>query len=376
MRKKVIKTDGMSMDEKEKLRKQLKEEYEYKLHLAEENLPGLKERLKARGYTLTDDYKVYKIVDGVAVWLSPVATLNVINGKPEVTQQDKNRMVWSLRKEGKLKTPFFERTEVRALVILCFIVVGFPFMAYGIFGVSKVFIGIAKGEYDSHYQGYRERAIKEGESFFDPATRFSNRFDNVYPKPVDVDDDILIPVNETKEERAVRYKNQRTKEREEYYNSTHWDFWKDAIFYLKPTKRSLISPKAAFFSILTIGQFAKIQIFYFFNWLHVMILTTDFGYYMDERYELASIQNDMQLALLIPFVMGPMAAAFLYPVTIVLAGIFIMLFLPSQLMDETCMTEEEIDSARTVLSILAAKSVFDSAEELKRRKNNPVKFDE
>lgn len=362
MRKKIIKTDDMTIDEKKELRKKLKEEYEYKLHLAEENLPGLKERLKARGYTLTDDYKIYKIVDGVAVWLSPVATLNVINGKPEVTQQDKNRMVWSLRKEGKLKTPFFERTEVRALVILCFIVVGFPFMAYGIFGVSKVFIGVAQGKYDSDYQWKREQAIKNGESFFNP-------YDYFYKN-------IQIPINETEEERAVRYKSQRIKEREEYYNSTHWNFWKDAIFYLKPTKRSLISPKAAFFSILTIGQFVKIQTFYFFNWLHVMILTTDFGYYMDERYELASIQNDMQLALLIPFIMGPMAAAFLYPVTIVLGSVFITLFLPYWLMDETCMTEEEIDSARTVLSILAAKSVFDSTEELKRRKTNPVKFDE
>lgn len=372
MRKKIIKTDDMTIDEKKELRKKLKEEYEYKLHLAEENLPGLKERLKARGYTLTDDYKIYKIVDGVAVWLSPVATLNVINGKPEVTQQDKNRMVWSLRKEGKLKTPFFERTEVRALVILCFIVVGFPFMAYGIFGVSKIFIEVANGGYESDFQRNREIAIREGKNFFE-----SSRYIFVEENPYfPMEENILIPVNETDEERTVRYEKQRAKEREEYYNSPSLGLWKSSVNYLKFIKFPPLTPKTAFCNIIFIGEFVKTQIQCFFDWLKVVFFTTDFGYSISEKYNISSIKNDIIIALTIPFIMGPMAAAFLYPVTIVLGGVFITLFLPYWLMDETCMTEEEVDSARTVLSILAAKSVFDSTEELKRRKNNPVKFDE
>lgn len=363
MRKKIIKTDDMSMDEKKELREELKEEYEYKLHLAEKNLPELKEKLKSRGYTLTDDYKVYKIVDGVAVWLNPVAALNVINGDPEVTRQDKNRMIWSLRKEGKLKTPFFERSEVRALIVLCFVVVGFPFMAFAVFNISRIFVSLTHGEYNSDYYEHREEAIKNGTPTFN-CHNYGEQF---------------IPTNETDEERKIRYKNQRSKTWEEFYDLERCSpaaLQKSSMFYLTVLKFPPLTPKAALNDCYFIVLFTKEQIAYFFSWLSTVITTSDLGFSIDEKYEVSDFWNDIIYALLIPFVMGPFVAAFLYPVTIVIASVFLAIFLPRQEISEICMTEEEMESAKAALAILAAKSVLDSSTEIKRRRNNPVKFDD
>lgn len=362
MRKRYIHTKDMTTDKKKKLREELKEEYEYKLRQAEKSLPYLKENLKKKGYTLTDDFKVYKLVDGVAVWLSPIATLNVINGQPEITRQDKNRMIWTLRKEGKLRTPFFERSEVRAVIILCFIVVGFPVLAFFTFNMAKIASRFSKGEYANiDYFSNKERAIKNEEGFFQCHYACNE----------------LIPTNETEKEKEFRYKNKRAKLWNEFYAAEYspLSLRKSNRIYLKLIRFS-IKPHSIFSNICMIGLFIKGEIEYFFSWLFTVITTTDTCFSIDEKYDTCRIKDDVILALALPFIMGPFAAAFLYPVTIVIASFVIALILPVQLREDTCMTEDEIEFARGVLDILAAKSVLDSTGEINRRKNNSVKFHE
>ena len=361
MRKKNINTKDMNIDEKKELRKKLKAEYDEKLRIAKENLPGLKERLKAKGYTLTDNFEVSKIVDGVAVWLSPIAALNVINGKPEVTQQDKNRMVWSLRKEGKLKTPFFEKPTVRAFMIMCFIVVGFPCLSLVTINLTKIFIDIRKGEYnDIDYFNNRETAIQHGESFFYNRNRYK-----------------LLPTIETEDERKSRYEAERAKIWADFKNpeGSAQQYRKSVRGYHKYAREHM-SEWNTIAKVYEVYWFLKDEISFFIEWISIKITTSDFWFSIDEKYNPYRLKEDIIDALITPFILGPVVAAFLYPVTIVLAVFFLSVFLPSYLYEDTCMTDEEIESARTVLTVLAAKSVFDSTKELKRRKDNPIKFDD
>lgn len=359
MRKKIINTKDMTIDEKKELREKLKAEYDEKLHMARENLPGLKERLKAKGYILTDDFKVSKIVDGVAVWLSPVAALNVINGKPEVTQQDKNRMIWSLRKEGKLRTPFFERPYIRAFIIMCFIVVGFPFLALTTINLTKIFIDIKKGEYNNFdYVYHRETAIRHGEDFYHNNSK-------------------LLPTTETEEERKNRYKTERARiwvdfKDPEGSTQKYRESMKEFHQYTREHMKEWNLASKVYFTY----TFLKDEVSYFIEWLSVKITTSDFWFSIDEKYDPYRLKSDIVDALITPFILGPIVAAFLYPVTIVFASFFLTIFLPKYLYEDTCMTDDEIESATTVLAVLAAKSVFDSTKEQKRREDNPIKFDD
>lgn len=359
MRKKIINTKDMTIDEKKELREKLKAEYDEKLRMARENLPGLKERLKAKGYILTDDFKVSKIVDGVAVWLSPVAALNVINEKPEVTQQDKNRMIWSLRKEGKLRTPFFERPYIRAFIIMCFIVVGFPFLALTTINLTKIFIDIKKGEYNNFdYVYHRETAIRHGEDFYHNNSK-------------------LLPTTETEEERKNRYKTERARiwadfKDPEGSTQKYRESMKEFHQYTREHMKEWNLASKVYFTY----TFLKDEVSYFIEWLSVKITTSDFWFSIDEKYDPYRLKSDIVDALITPFILGPIVAAFLYPVTIVFASFFLTIFLPKYLYEDTCMTDDEIESATTVLAVLAAKSVFDSTKEQKRREDNPIKFDD
>lgn len=338
MRKKIINTKDMTIDEKKELREKLKAEYDEKLRIARENLPGLKERLKAKGYTLTDDFKVSKIVDGVAVWLSPVAALNVINGKPEVTQQDKNRMIWSLRKEGKLRTPFFERSDIRLLVRFFFICCGMPFLL--LFG-QRVF-ELSK---DAKQGLFINADYNENETPEEAKKRREN-------------ERIIIQTN-------VKAMREKHLEREiELYEKPWKEYLKEKINTTKDNgfRRELKT------------QLMKNKIEDFINSISLKIETSDLWLDIIQKYDIDMIKNSLALTFLATFLIGPLYAAFLFPLSLILAPIFLCFFVGD--LDNSCMTDEEKEAAQKALVLLASFDVVSGIKEQKRRKDNPVKFDD
>lgn len=338
MRKKIINTKDMTIDEKKELREKLKAEYDEKLRIAKKNLPGLKERLKAKGYTLTDDFKVSKIVDGVAVWLSPVAALNVINGKPEVTQQDKNRMIWSLRKEGKLRTPFFERPGIRLLVRFFFICCGMPFLlSFGqrLFELSK--------------------DIKQG--------LFIN---TDYNK------------NETPEEAKKRRENERIIIQTNGRVMREEQLEREIGLYGKPRKEYLKeeinTTKNSRFRRELKAELMKNKIEDFINSISLKIETSDLWLDIIQKYDIDMIKNDFALTFSTIFLISPLYAAFLFPLSLILAPIFLCFFVGD--LDNSCMTDEEKEAAQQALVLLAFFDVAIGIKEQKRREDNPIKFDD
>ena len=338
MKKKNLNTKDMTIEEKKKLREKLKAEYEKKLQTAKKNLPGLKERLKAKGYILTDDFKVSKIVDGVAVWLSPIAALNVINGKPEVTQQDKNRMVWSLRRDGKLKTPFFERPDIRLLVRFFFICCGIPFLLlFGqrVFELSKdirqgLFIN---ADYNKNETPEEAKERRENER-------------------------IIIQTN------AKAMKEENLELEIKLYGKPYKEYAKEEINTTKDNK---------FRRELKI-DLIKDKIEDFIDSISMKIETSDLWLDITQKYDIDMIVNGLAATFLPIFFIGPIYVAFLVPFSLVLAPIFLCFFVGD--LDNSCMTDEEKETAQETLTMLAFFNVASGIKELKRRKDNPVKFDD
>lgn len=131
--------------------------------------------LSKLGYYRTQQQDLCKLVDGVETAISKDEEKRIIrqiHGKSKYKRKEQIQIVRKLRKDGVLKTPFFERPNVKLFVNIMFVLFGFPVcvaialsIAEGINTFKNYRTPIYYGDYDDSL--YESIAAHDNEEYED-----------------------------------------------------------------------------------------------------------------------------------------------------------------------------------------------------------------